>query len=161
MASPPLIAITATKKKAKEPKARIAAPEKVVIAMIVTPAGRFIVLNLRSLPWSQSMPHRPPAPHCMLRTGGATLSFRSHQRQDSLVRMAVAPFPVIPLLFLLEFVVLFPVLFVPLLQIMPVGAILAFVPVVIVLVVPIVNSYLDVLRRPGGRHRTSGRKSSR
>src|ERR1700751_3397123 len=42
-------------------------------------------------------------------------------RQDSLVRMAVAPFPVIPLLFLLEFVV-FPVLFVPLVQIMPVGA---------------------------------------
>jgi hypothetical protein len=81
-------------------------------------------------------------------------------RQDSLVRMAVAPFPVIPLLFLLEFVV-FPVLFVPLLQIMPVGAILTLVPVVIVLVVPIVNSYLDVLRRPGGHHRTSGRKSSR
>jgi hypothetical protein len=61
--------------------------------------------------------------------------------------MAVAPFPVIPLLFLLEFVV-FPVLFVPLFQIMPVGAIFTLVPVVIVLVVPIVNSYLDVLRRP-------------
>jgi hypothetical protein len=61
--------------------------------------------------------------------------------------MAVAPVPVISLLFLLEFVV-FPVLFVPLFQIMPVGAIFTLVPVVIVLVVPIVNSYLDVLRRP-------------
>jgi hypothetical protein len=40
-ASPPDMPITATKKKPKEPRARIAAPQNVRTAMIVTPVGRF------------------------------------------------------------------------------------------------------------------------
>jgi len=43
-ASPPVIAMTATKKKAKEPRARIAAPKKVKTATAVTPMGRFTFL---------------------------------------------------------------------------------------------------------------------
>jgi hypothetical protein len=43
-ASPSVITIMATKKKAKELKARIAAPKDVRTAMIVTPVGRFTLL---------------------------------------------------------------------------------------------------------------------
>jgi hypothetical protein len=47
-ASPPVVAMTATKKKAKEPKARIAAPKNVNTATAVTPMGRFTFLPFRT-----------------------------------------------------------------------------------------------------------------
>jgi hypothetical protein len=43
--SPPVIPMTATKKKTQEPRARMAAPKNVRNAMIVTPMGRFKLLT--------------------------------------------------------------------------------------------------------------------
>jgi hypothetical protein len=75
--------------------------------------------------------------------------------------MAVAPVPIIPLLFFLHLLVL-PVLLVPLFQIMPIGTIFALIPVVIVLVSRVVHSHLNILRfRRRSHHRTRGRKCRR
>ena len=135
------------------------------------PVGHSRVFSART---SKIFPVKTCAPpiqprHYNSQTSGATLSPCEYLSVDpaipatpnSLIRMAVPPVPIIPLLFFLQFLVL-PILLVPLFHVMPVGMIFAFIPVVIILVSRVVHPHLHFLRfRRRSHHRTSGRKCRR
>jgi hypothetical protein len=158
--SPPVIPMTATKKKTQEPRARIAAPKNVMTAMIVTPVGRF-----KRLPFLEQFASNEK--QCQ------TASFKLAEavRRSNLafnetpalivIWMTVAPVPVIVLLFVAFFVVR-AILRVVFRQIASVGVVFIGIPVVVVMVARIVDSDLNAfLRCCSGHDGSACREGSR
>jgi len=137
------------------------APNNVRTAMIVTPMGRFKLLPFleqftSNKRWSQTAP---------LELGEAVwrsdLVF-SETPASIVIWMAVAPVPVILLLLMVPRGILV-ILLVPFFQVAPVGAVFAFIPIVVVMVARIVDSDLNAgfLGRCSGHDGSACHKGSR
>jgi hypothetical protein len=88
--------MAATKKKANEPRARIAAPNKVKTAMAVTPVGRFTLLpSLKNFASHTPQRHAAAPSRCQRRND--QLSRFSKGTSLIVIWMAVAPVPVVVL----------------------------------------------------------------
>jgi hypothetical protein len=125
-----VIAITATKKKASDPNAKTAAKKNVTTATTLTPMGRLMFF----FPKDFELRRNQSYPSFGFRARHDDRLFHSAKCLPSIaIWMAVAPVPIILLVFVVLFAV-FAITFVMFAQVTAVGVIFAAIPVVVVMV---------------------------
>ena len=150
----------ADEKKSETAKPQRRRSEERQIAMMVTPVGR-ITLFIASIS-SISDAARPESHRCLqLASNGVTSGFLANETR-SLIWVAVAPVPVVPLVavVLLGVRAIFAML---LDEISAVGVIFAVIPIVIVVMIRVIDSdlhgFLRCCRSSRSNHSTPGRQS--